>query len=80
MFIVYHNPRCKKSREGLEIVKKSGKQYKIVEYLKTTLNYDDLKKIQTKLHIEAKCMVRTQEEVFKKQLKNKNFNDEEWLH
>lgn len=80
MLTVYHNSRCRKSREGLEIVKKSGKPYKIVEYLKTNLNFDDLKKIQVKLHIEAKEMVRNQEELYKKQLKGKNFNDEEWLH
>jgi len=80
MFIIYHNSRCRKSREGLEIVKKSGKPYNIVEYLKINLSFDDLKKIQVKLNIEAKEMIRTQEEVFKKQLKGRNFIDEEWLH
>ena len=30
---IYHNPRCSKSRKTLEIIKKSGIEPKIIEYL-----------------------------------------------
>jgi|DewCreStandDraft_4_1066084.scaffolds.fasta_scaffold69376_3 arsenate reductase len=80
MIKIYHNSRCRKSREGLEFVKQSGKPFQIVEYMKNKLSFEDLKLLKIKLHIEAKEMVRTQEEVYKNQLKGKMFNEDEWLH
>ena len=42
MLIIYHNPRCSKSREGLEILTNSGKEFKIREYLKEPLSEEEL--------------------------------------
>lgn len=33
MIKIYHNNRCRKSREGLEIIENSGKEFEIVSYL-----------------------------------------------
>ena len=33
MIKIYHNPRCRKSREGLAIIEKSNKKFEIVRYL-----------------------------------------------
>ena len=33
MIKIYHNPRCRKSREGLAIIEKSNKEFEIVRYL-----------------------------------------------
>jgi len=35
---IYHNPRCSKSRQTLQIIKDHGIQPTVVEYLKTPLN------------------------------------------
>ncbi|MCD4735506.1 MAG: arsenate reductase family protein [Bacteroidales bacterium] len=78
MFKIYHNPRCKKSRAGLEYLKQKTENFEIVEYLKNPLTEENLKDLLMKLHLKPVEMVRIQEEIFRKQLKGKEFTDEEW--
>jgi len=79
MYTVYHNPRCKKSRAGLQFVKDRTEDFKIVEYLKTPLTEDDLKLVFMQLNKRPQEMVRTQEAIYKSDFKGKNFTDEEWI-
>lgn len=79
MLKIYHNPRCRKSREGLEYLKSKTQDFKIVEYLKEGLSVDQLKEILLKTNLKPIDLIRTQEEVYKKQFKGKNFNNDEWL-
>ncbi len=79
MIKIYHNPRCRKSREGLEYLKSKTNDFEIVEYLKDGLTEDDLKEVLLKSGLQAVDLVRTQEDVFKKELKGKKFTDEEWV-
>lgn len=61
--IIYHNPRCSKSREALEIIKNQGFEPIIVEYLKTPLDITQLKELRS--HFELKDLVRINEPLFK---------------
>jgi len=79
MYTVYHNPRCKKSRAGLQFVKDRTEDFQIIEYLKTPLTEDDLKLIFMQLNKKPQEMVRTQEAIYKSNFKGKNFTDEEWI-
>jgi len=79
MIEIYHNPRCKKSRAGLEHLKQKGVEFKIVEYLKEPISEKAFKEILTKLNKRPQEMIRTQEEIYKKDFKGKNFTDEEWI-
>ncbi len=79
MLKIYHNPRCSKSRTGLQYLNEKKLNVDVVEYLKDPLKYDDLKKLLVKLHIKPHELVRTQEELYKKEYKGKNFTDDEWI-
>jgi len=77
MIEIYHNPRCKKSREGLAILEESGKDFKIRKYLEDIPSQAELKTILSKLGIAPIELVRTQEKVWKDQFKGKSLSDAE---
>lgn len=79
MYTVYHNPRCKKSRAGLQYVIDKGMEHQVREYLKETLSEEELTTLLMKLHKKPAEMIRTQEEYYRKELKGLNLNDEEWI-
>ena len=64
-FTIYHNPRCSKSRQTLQILRDRGIEPNIVEYLKIPLQKDELKKISTSLGFRPKEFVRKNESDFK---------------
>ena len=64
-FTIYHNPRCSKSRQTLQILRDRGIAPNIIEYLKTPLQKDELKKISTSLGFRPKEFVRKNESDFK---------------
>jgi arsenate reductase len=77
--IIYHNPRCKKSRAGLAFLQENGIDPEIRLYLSEQLSATELGKLIMKLNIPASELVRKQEEQYKKELKGLNFNDDEWI-
>ncbi|MGQ1785856.1 MULTISPECIES: arsenate reductase (glutaredoxin) [unclassified Saccharicrinis] len=80
MITMLHNPRCSKSRLGLEYLKEKGITPIIVKYLDTPLNYEELKQILQKLDMKPMDLIRTNEAYFKKEIKGKDFSDEELIH
>ena len=79
MLKIYHNPRCKKSRAGLQFVKDRTNDFEIVEYLKNPISESELKELLMKLNKKPLEMVRTQEAIYKSDFKGKNFTDDEWV-
>jgi arsenate reductase len=79
MITVYHNPRCKKSRAGLQYVAEKGLEHHVREYLKEPLNEEELSTLLMKLNMKAPDMIRTQEEYYRKELKGLNLNEDEWI-
>ena len=79
MYTIYHNPRCRKSRAGLEYVKSKSNEVEVVEYLKEPFTEDGFKKLLMKLNKKPIDMVRTQEAIYKSDFKGKNFTDDEWV-
>jgi arsenate reductase (glutaredoxin) len=80
MLTIYHNPRCSKSRETLQIIQNSGKEFKIVEYLENIPKKDELKKILQQLNLKPQDILRKNEAIFKEKFKGFNFNDDEWIN
>ena len=79
MLKIYHNPRCQKSRDGLEYLQNSGYSFEIIRYMETPLTEKELKTLFMKLNLNPSQALRTQEEIFKKELKGKIFTNEEWF-
>lgn len=64
-FIIYHNPRCSKSRATLQLLRERGVEPEIVEYLKTPPSPDELRELAAKLGLEARGMLRTGEREYR---------------
>ena len=74
---IYHNPRCSKSRQTLEILIKKNADFEIVEYLKDKLSITDLEEIISKLELNTIELVRKNESVWKEKFKGRNLNNKE---
>jgi len=79
MLKIYHNPRCRKSRAGLDYIKQKGSEPEIIDYIKSPLSEDELKALLKKLGKKPKEIVRTQEELYRKELKGKDLSDARWI-
>lgn len=62
---IYHNPRCSKSRQTMEILSNNNAQPEIVEYLKTPPDSDTLQEIIQKLGISPRDLLRKGEGEYK---------------
>jgi arsenate reductase (glutaredoxin) len=79
MITIYHNPRCSKSRETLEIVNKQKEEVKVIEYMKTPPDKKALIKILKSLGIKASQLVRKSEALYKEKYSGKEISESEWL-
>ena len=76
---IYHNPRCSKSRQGLAILKESGKDFEIIDYLKKPVTYKELEDIIDKLGISPIELIRKNEAVWKQEFKGKDLTNKELI-
>lgn len=79
MITIYHNPRCTKSREGLEVLKNSGEDYQVREYLKEPVTEEELSALLEKLGMVPIELVRTEEKTWKEKYKGKDLSDKELI-
>jgi arsenate reductase len=77
MIKIYHNPRCRKSREGLAILETHKVDFEIVPYLDQPPSEKELKEIIKKLGISPIDLVRTKEAIWKENFKGKEMSDTE---
>ena len=64
-FIIYHNPRCSKSRQTLEILSEQNVDTKIVLYLETPPSAEEVTSILQKLGLHSRDIIRKGEEEYK---------------
>lgn len=79
MIKIYHNPRCTKSRQGLEAVEKSGEQFEVVKYLENIPTKDELRQVLGYLNMSAENLVRKNEAIWKENYRGKDLSEEEIL-
>lgn len=77
MLTIYHNPRCSKSREGVQFLEENNIDFQMVKYLNEPLSESELKEIIGKLGIKPIELVRTKEEIWKNNYKDKSLTDDE---
>ena len=62
--VIYHNPRCSKSRQTLELLRSRGIEPTIIEYLKTPPDAATLEDLLQKLKLEPRELMRRKEAVY----------------
>src|ERR1700744_4946875 len=61
---IYHNPGCGTSRNTLGLIRNTGEEPVIVEYLKTPLSKEQLRALVTKLGISVRDLMRSKEKIY----------------
>jgi len=79
MIKIYHNNRCRKSREGLQMIQESNQPYVILDYISNPLTANELKEIITILDIPPIDLIRKNEAVWKSDYKNKVLSDQDLI-
>jgi len=65
MATLYHNPRCSKSRQGLELCNDSNVKVEVINYLKTNLSKGELEGIISRLNGCVSGLIRNGDDTFK---------------
>ena len=79
MIKIYHNPRCSKSRQTLEILQHAGQQPEVIEYLKTPPTASELRDLLQKLNLKPEQLLRKGEQLYKDKYKNQQLTDKELI-
>jgi len=77
--VIYHNPRCGKSRTALELLRGRGIEPRVIEYLKTPPSREELRALLRKLGMPAEQLVRKGEDVFKTKFAGRTLSEAEWI-
>ena len=77
---IYHNPKCSKSRQTLEIVSSKTSEFEIIEYLKNPLTAKEITVLLSQLNIKPLALVRTQEIIWRENYKGKELTDIEIIN
>lgn len=80
MFIIYHNPRCSKSRAALNLLQQAGADIRIVSYLQQPPNVEQLHQLLQKLDCPVREMLRASEAIHAElQLDREDIDDTQLL-
>ena len=77
--LVYHNPRCSKSRCALDFLNAQKLVFKVIEYLKDVQSKAELQAIIKKLGIAPEALIRKGEDEYKLHFKGKTLSNDEWI-
>ena len=76
--IIWHNPRCSKSRNALALLEEKGVEVEVVKYLDTPPSRVELVAVLQMLGLSAKGLMRSKEAIYK-ELGIKDITDENTL-
>ncbi|MBW6490333.1 MAG: hypothetical protein K0B15_03955 [Lentimicrobium sp.] len=78
--IIYHNPKCRKSRAGLEHLKGKGLNPEIKDYIRQGITPGEIRNLVIMLGIKPFDLVRVQEDYYKENLKGREIQEDDWYN
>jgi len=77
--IIYHNPRCSKSRAALAILEQQNTDLTVIKYLDNPLSESIITKLLVELNMSIKDILRKSEIEYKQQFSNPSLSDAELI-
>ena len=77
--LIYHNPRCSKSRGALALLEEHGVTPEIVRYLDEPPTREELVALLAKLGLQPSELVRMGEDICKTEYAGKSMSEDDWL-
>lgn len=77
--VIFHNPRCGKSRAALALLQERGLTPTVIEYLKTPPTRTQLKQLLRQLAMKPEALARKGEEIYKERYACRSLSDEQWI-
>ncbi|MCF8237219.1 MAG: arsenate reductase (glutaredoxin) [Saprospiraceae bacterium] len=75
----FHNPRCRKSREALQLLEDAGASILIRYYLEDPPTSNELIALLARLNLSPMDLIRKEEALFKEQFRGQEHTDAEWI-
>ena len=76
---IYHNPRCRKSREALNYLNDMNYKVEIVKYLEKKLSSKDISELLKKINLSPQEIIRKNETLWKKKYSKMDLNEKELI-
>ena len=76
---IYHNPRCRKSREGIKYLESKKINFEVIDYIKNNLSSEQIINILKKLQLKPIELVRKNEAIWKEKYKSRDFTDDQLI-
>jgi len=77
--LIYHNPRCSKSRSALALLEEHGVTPEVVRYLDEPPTREELVELLARLGMKPSELVRTGEDVCRTEYAGKTMSEDDWL-
>ena len=74
---IYHNPRCRKSREALQLLEEKKVRFEVINYLDEVPSIQELFDVLKMLDMKPIDLVRKNEQIWKDNYKGKLLSDAE---
>ena len=75
---IYHNPRCSKSRQTLDLLRERGIKPTVIEYLEIPPSAEKLRGILAMLRLQPRELIRKKETAYAEgSLNNPNLSDDD---
>ena len=79
MIKIYHNPRCSKSREAVQLLQDKKIEHEVINYIENPLTEDELEDLLDTLGMDPFELIRTNEQIWKTEFAELEMDDDEYI-